>query len=370
MKATSFGRKQRARNGEAAASNVSFAAYANGMPATQAMAPYLGRTVEQERKSQADVVSRMVGNGSHMAAEEITRVLDFTGVHVMNRMAEEACAVNLGFVRIFPALTGTFDSADAPFDNSRNRLYVAAAPEDDIRDALSAGIPSRAGGEPNGRNPHIDKVTWGTMTDVNTIKSGEPFSIRGTALTVGKGGETAVLTWPGDGSVDVVLEPQAADDGNQRIVARLARTIPACTNAKLTLRTHGLLPASSTIKTVSLGNITVLAGDVPQPVGPTVTAVNDGTFHSGAGNVVTGTNMRFADEYPSTHVVVKNSEGEDMGAMISDDLEVPFSPTRFGLNIDEGNPLTDGEEYVFEFGMVDADGQPVTVTHAARWRAS
>ena len=82
MKATSFGRKQRARNGEAAASNVSFAAYANGMPATQAMAPYLGRTVEQERKSQADVVSRMVGNGSHMAAEEITRVLDFTGVTI------------------------------------------------------------------------------------------------------------------------------------------------------------------------------------------------------------------------------------------------------------------------------------------------
>ncbi len=59
-----------------------------------------------------------------------------------------------------------------------------------------------------------------------------------------------------------------------------------------------------------------------------------------------------------------------MGAMISDDLEVPSSPTRFGLNIDEGNPLTDGEEYTFEFDMVDADGQPVTVTHAARWRAS
>ena len=108
----------------------------------------------------------------------------------------------------------------------------------------------------------------------------------------------------------------------------------------------------------------------PTPVDPTVTAINDGTFHAGAGNVVTGANMRFADEYPSTHVVVKNSEGEDMGAMISDDLEVPFSPTRFGLNIDEGNPLTDGEEYTFEFEMLDADNQPVTVTSKARWQAS
>ena len=59
-----------------------------------------------------------------------------------------------------------------------------------------------------------------------------------------------------------------------------------------------------------------------------------------------------------------------MGAMISDDLEVPFSPTRFGLNIDEGNPLTDGEEYTFEFEMLDADGEPVTVTQTARWQVS
>ena len=27
-----------------------------------------------------------------------------------------------------------------------------------------------------------------------------------------------------------------------------------------------------------------------------------------------------------------------------------------------GPPLTDGEEYTFEFAMVDAEGQPVTVT--------
>ena len=47
----------------------------------------------------------------------------------------------------------------------------------------------------------------------------------------------------------------------------------------------------------------------------------------------------------------------------------PVTETRFGLIIDEGLPLTDGEEYTFEFSMLDAEGQPVTVSQSARWRA-
>ena len=108
----------------------------------------------------------------------------------------------------------------------------------------------------------------------------------------------------------------------------------------------------------------------PTPVGPTVTAINDGTFHAGAGNVITGANMRFADAFPGNHILIKDAQGTDMEAMISTDAEIPVTETRFALNLDEGQPLTDGEEYTFEFDMVDADGQPVTVTSKARWQAS
>ncbi len=59
-----------------------------------------------------------------------------------------------------------------------------------------------------------------------------------------------------------------------------------------------------------------------------------------------------------------------MGAMISTDEGTPVTETRFALNIDEGSPMTDGEEYTFEFEMLDAEGVPVTVTHTARWDAS
>ena len=108
----------------------------------------------------------------------------------------------------------------------------------------------------------------------------------------------------------------------------------------------------------------------PTPTGPTVTAINDGTFHAGGGNVVTGANMRFADAFPGNHLVIKDGTGADMGAMISTDEGTPVTETRFALNIDEGSPMMDGEEYTFEFEMLDAEGVPVTVTKTARWRAS
>ena len=71
---------------------------------------------------------------------------------------------------------------------------------------------------------------------------------------------------------------------------------------------------------------------------------------------------------PGDHVVIKDGMGDDMEAMISTDDDVPVTDARFGLNIDEGTPLTDGEEYTFEFSMLGAEGTPVTVTKTARWQ--
>ena len=100
-----------------------------------------------------------------------------------------------------------------------------------------------------------------------------------------------------------------------------------------------------------------------------MTDIGEGWFHAGRGNVVSGANMRFADAFPGNHVVIKDAQGTDMEAMISTDESVPISDTRFALSIDEGQPLADGQEYTFEFDMVDGDGQPVTVTAKARWQS-
>ena len=129
------------------------------------------------------------------------------------------------------------------------------------------------------------------------------------------------------------------------------------------------IPASSSTAPSTARRSTSSPSSRPlPPTEPAVTSINDGTFHSGNGNVVTGVNMRFADEFPGNHLVIRDSNGEDIQAMISTDDDVPRSETSFGLIIDHSDPLAVGDEYTFEFEMLDEGGLPVTVTKTARWQ--
>ena len=209
----------------------------------------------------------MVKNGCHMGVAEITRVWNETAFYIKDAMqAGDTLAFDLGFVKFFPAIEGTFPSADAPFDPEVNRLYVAAQPSDEIRTALEKGTPTRADAD-TGAKPRIIKVTWGDMKQSNVIKSGERFAVIGTALTLGSGDEHAELKLPGGGgTVEVALEAQSsADDGSQRIFGRLTQPVDACEGTVLTLWTHGLSPDSALTPAPS-NKLTVLAGSDPGPV--------------------------------------------------------------------------------------------------------
>ena len=260
---------------------------------------------------------------------------------------------------------GSFPSMDAP-PGEDNPLYVAIHLDGKLKDMLKNVVPTRI--DMSADAPKLYAEEDVASHQPNVIDGCRPFVLTGLNISSDGAGEEVQLV--DSAKATHVATIQSCQRG-QRVTAAFA-TPPAAGKAELKLLTRGTLTPEGGLYGLTK-KVTVLAGDVPPgptPGEPEVTAINDGTFHAGAGNVITGQGMRFADQYPSTHVVVKNSEGEDMGAMISDDLEVPFSPTRFGLNIDEGNPLTDGEEYVFEFHMLDADNRPVTVTSKARWQAS
>ena len=109
----------------------------------------------------------------------------------------------------------------------------------------------------------------------------------------------------------------------------------------------------------------------PPSIAVTVGPVGDvgGEFHDGT-NVVTGANMRFADAYPAAHVTIQTAMGEEVSAMIGDDDSVEPGPEQFALSISVGQEMTPGATYTFEFTMIDEDGEPVTVTQTARWRAN
>ena len=267
---TGFGKLDAARDGTIAAASVEFSTYPNAMPATQEAAPYLGRALPAVTADQADVANLMVKNGCHMGAAEIARVWNETAFYIKDAMqAGDTLAFDLGFVKFFPAIEGTFPSADAPFDPEVNRLYVAAQPSDEIRTALEKGTPTRADAD-TGAKPRIIKVTWGDMKQSNVIKGGERFAVIGTALTLGSGDEHAELKLPGGGgTVEVALEAQSsADDGSQRIFGRLTQPVDACEGAVLTLWTHGMSPESSLVPVTSQ-KLTVLAGGGPTPIAET-----------------------------------------------------------------------------------------------------
>ena len=115
-------------------------------------------------------------------------------------------------------------------------------------------------------------------------------------------------------------------------------------------------------RTSNTRTVTVKAGATPP--GPTVTKINDdNTFQAGGGNIVTGANMRFSDDDPGGHLIIKDPDGTEVSAMIATDEQVPVTESRFGLSIN--GDFMDEREYTFEFTMIGADGHAVKVTKKA-----
>ena len=344
--------------------DVSYSVAPNAMPASQEAAPYLGHARVAGACSQDELAEDMVKAGCQMNVEEIKRVWNGCGTYLLDRMPASPRAYDLGFVRVWPVIGGTFPASDAEFDKDRNEVYVTAAPSAAVRNALSGGTPTAVGTPPDA--VVIENVQREHQTTANTIRSGEPFWILGRNLTICYGGEHAELALPdGGGTVPVTLEAQTADDGSQRIVGRLVEPVDACEGATLTLWTRGNSPESD-LRTASSDALTVLAGEPPAPTTPTVTAINEGTFWAGS-STVHGTDMKFADAHPASHIVLKNGEGQAVTGVTFTD-EGTASETAFGVIVaDNEGTLADGVTYTFEFAMVDSQGNPVTVTQTARY---
>ena len=113
--------------------------------------------------------------------------------------------------------------------------------------------------------------------------------------------------------------------------------------------------------------VDVVAGATPVPTTPTVTAINGGGVFYAGDNRIEGTNIRFADAHPASHIVLKNGEGQAVTGVAFTD-QGTASETEFHVIVaDNEGTLADGADYTWEFAMVDSQGNPVTVTKTARW---
>ena len=348
---------------------VGYSVYPNAMPSSQEAAPYLGRTLTGTCEED-ELENVMIKEGCEVGKAGIRLVMNATYAYMMERMPKAPKTYDIGFMRFYPVMDGTLPKIDADFDPERNSLYVAAAPSDSIRYALSGGTPTRSGGSSG--VPGIFNVLGTGLSKPFTIRSGEPFDILAVGVTAGLPGEHAEMELPDKTKVPVSLEV-TEKHARQRIVGRLAQTVQACTDAKLVLWTHGPRADGAPIL-VNKGGITILAGETPPeptPTGPVVTSINgNDTLHPGSSNLIYGRQMAFSTPYWGNHVRILDASGSDMQAMVSTDPDTATSSQLFALNIAEGLPLRDGVSYVVEFEMQDAAGQLVIVTHSARWQAS
>ena len=290
---------------------VGYTTVANAMPASRNVAPYLGLTHVNGSYTQDDVAHRIAASkGCQFGVEEIKRVWNAVGNYILDRLPEELCAFDLGFARVRPAIGGSFPTMDAAFDAERNRVYVAVTPSDTIRDAVADSSPIREG--ETDVMPEIGNVTWDDIAS-QTVKSGEPFKIYGSALTLNVGDESAELQLPGSaGTVEVTVSP-VAEDNWQRLNGSLAHAVEACEGATLWIWTHGFDPTAALHKVPS-SKLTVLAGDTPPtPTGPNITGLNsDGQAEgvvklNGANLNIRGTG--FAD---GGVVTIKDSNDDNM----------------------------------------------------------
>ena len=332
--------------------------------ATSAVAPYLGNYISKETLAMAAFASS-IGAKCGLPAIQVIAILDGAFQALEDLEREGLVRVHTDIGVICAVIKGSFPTADAAFDPERNSLELALRLDDAIQLDLSDTVPVIVTDE------NVTKLRVDNAMDLeeerpmNLIHGQHVFRVAGFNMVLTDEGAAAYLENGLGTTFPLVIDEVVS---KQLFKAHTAELLQGG-DYKLVVKSRAGDaggPLQTSFRKVKY--LRVVDPTPPPPTGPAVTSINDGTFHSGNGNVVTGVDMRFADEFPGNHLVIKDSGGEDMGAMISTDEDVPRSETSFGLIIDEANPLTVGAEYTFEFEMLDAEGTPVTVTKTARWQ--
>ena len=328
--------------------------------ATSAVAPYLGNYIAKETLALAAFASS-IGAKCGLPAIQVIAILDGSFQALEDLEREGLVRIHTDIGVICAVIKGSFPTADAAFDPERNSLELALRLDDAIQLDLTDTVPVIVTDESVTKLRVDNVMDLAEERPMNLIHGQHVFRVAGFNMVLTDEGATVYLENALGTTFQLVIDEVVS---KQLFKAHTAELLPGG-DYKLVVKSRAGDadgPLQTSFRKVKYLRV---VDPVPPPTGPTVTAINDGTFHTGT-NVVTGANMRFADAFPGDHVVVKNQTGDDMEAMISTGTD-PVTETRFGLIIDEGLPLTDGEEYTFEFSMLDAEGQPVTVSQSARW---
>ena len=338
--------------------------------ATSSVAPYLGNYIAKETLALAAFASS-IGAKCGLPAIQVIAILDGSFQALEDLEREGLVRIHTDIGVICAVIKGSFPTADAAFDPERNSLELALRLDDAIQLELTDTVPVIVTDE------DVTKLRVDNVMDLveerpmNLVHGQHVFRVAGFNMVLTDEGATAYLENGIGTTFPLVIDEVVS---KQLFKAHTAELLPGG-DYKLVVKSRAgdaggpLQTSFRKVKYLRVVDPEPEPEPEPTPTGPVVTAINSGTFHNG-NNAVTGANMRFADNSPASHVTIKDGMGDEVSAMIGDDPEVEPSETSFGLDITPGQEMFSDVDYTFEFEMLDAEGQPVTVTQTARWDAS
>ena len=259
-------------------------------------APYFGIAVPVGSLAYDNILERMLDNGTHMSRATAEYFLNAFYEFAAETIAADIVRINMGAVSIYPMIGGSFDSEDDAFREPRNTLYVGATLSQEIRDAVSGIVPASLGKDAANGTVKICSVMDLASQSERLIDGQKDFRVTGIDLTVPDGEDESLSLVATDGFTKVAdIEVVSTEDG-QRIVCRLASSVPSGTY-HVRLVSHGLDPTAPLV--TSLHRVAVKAAAVPSPriTGAGTRGDGNGMVNvSGATLDVTGENLDSATE--------------------------------------------------------------------------
>ena len=148
---------------------------------TKDVVPYLGEIVPVGTCDLDRIVKDVAANLGITVAR--SRMIFNAMIEEITELLKQGKKVETPFGLMEPAISGSFDTEDAPFDPKRNKVYVKVTPPKAIRDALKKVIPERL--DAPSAPLEIDAVVTSSLgkKGYNAVRVGEAFAVSGQGLS-------------------------------------------------------------------------------------------------------------------------------------------------------------------------------------------
>ena len=144
---------------------------------TKDVVPYLGEVVPVGTCDLDQIVKDVAANLGITVAR--SRMLFNALIEEITELLKQGNKVQTPFGLMEPAISGSFETEDAPFDPKRNKVYVKVTPPKAIRDALKKVVPERL--DASSALLEIAAVVTSSLgkKGYNAVRVGESFAVSG-----------------------------------------------------------------------------------------------------------------------------------------------------------------------------------------------